>query len=192
MPQRARGWLVALACLSLVPLYACQSPTEEDEESYQVDDFCEGTITPSPGTAEASDGTKTYRIVRGNNQQDDILPYQFKTSFSISLKLNSTATSDDIDLDFPVTITSVTAKVQQAVGGIVSPSTGGEVERYESLLTSATANKWTAVDQTINLTMDVWYTLPSGRKDSLITVTATIKDDSGMVFAKNVEVVINS
>ena len=192
MAQRARGWLVALACLSLLPLYACQSPTEEDEETYEVDDFCEGSITPSPATAEATDGTKTYRIVRGNNQPDDIYAYQFKTTLTLALKLNSNATSEDVDLDFPVSITSVTAKVQQAAGGIVSPSTGGEVEHYESLLTSATANKWTAVDQTITLTMDLWYSLPSGRKDSLVTVTATFKDDTGMVFAKNLEVVINS
>jgi len=191
MPQRARGWLVALACLSLVPVYACQSPTEEDEDTYEVDDFCEGSIAPSPATAVDSDG-KTYRVVRGNNQPDDILPYQFKTSLTIALTLNSNATSEDVDLAFPVGITSVTAKVQQAVGGIVSPSTGGEVEHYESLLTSATANNWPAIDTTITLTMDVWYSLPSGRKDSLVTVTATLKDDDGMTFAKTVEVVVNS
>ena len=91
-----------------------------------------------------------------------------------------------------MTITSVTARVQQAVGGIVSPSTGGEAEHYESLLTSATANKWTAVDQTITLTMDVWYSLPSGKKDSLVTVTATLTDDDGMTFSKTIEVVVNS
>ena len=43
------------------------------------------------------------------------------TSLTISFKLNSNATSEDVDLAFPVGITSATAKVQQAAGGIISP-----------------------------------------------------------------------
>jgi len=166
----------------------CESPTDpDDEDSIGVDDFIEHTYTPEPTHAVVSDG-KTYRLVRGNNQPDEILAYDWKTSFAITLKANSTANSDDLDLTFPLKISSVTAQVQQAAGGIVSPPTGGDTEHYESLVTSATANSLPDVDVSATLTFDVWYDLPSLRREALITVTFVLQDADGRQFQKMVEV----
>jgi hypothetical protein len=38
------------------------------------------------------------------------------------------------------------------------------------------------------MTFDVWYDLPSLRRESLITVSLAFRDSSGKVFTKNVEV----
>ena len=129
---------------------------------------------------------KTYRVVRGNNQPDDILEYDWKVSFAVNVRLNSNSTSEDIDLEFPVEITSATVKVQQASGGIVTPPTGGDAEHYESVITSSTTNRISAVNGTATLYFDVWYDLPNLKKEALATITVTFKDDDGSSFSKDV------
>ena len=170
---------------ALIPLIACQSPTDPDE-TLDVDDFVDATAAPNPAIATESRG-RSYRVVRGNNQPDDILEYDWMTSFSVVVTLNNNANDNDLDLQFPVRITSVSVRVQQAVGGIVTPPTGGDTEKFEAVPTQASGNQFGAVNQPITLSWDVWYDLPSLRREALLTVTIAMADDNGKSFSKIVE-----
>jgi hypothetical protein len=172
-----------------IAMAGCQEPTED--ETLDVDDFLESSASPNPTNASESTDGRTYRVVRGNNQPDEILPFDWRTAFSVSVQLNNNATSDDVDLQFPVQLTSATVKVQQASGGIVSPPTGGEVEHYDSVTSQVTGNQFNAVNQPLSMVFDVWYDLPSLRREALITVTLAFADDDNTTFTKNVEVRVN-
>jgi hypothetical protein len=189
LPMR-QAWLPALLAAAALA-GACQSPTSTDTDTLDVDDFVDASVSPSPATAQASTDGKTYRVVRGNNQPDDILAYDWKTTVSVTVTLNSNAASDDVDLEFPTTILSATAKVEQASGGIVSPPTGGEAEHYESVLVSSTGNSFAAAGASQTMVFDIWYDLPSLRKEALVTFTITLKDDDGATFAKTVTTQVN-
>lgn len=168
---------------------ACQSPTSASD-TVSVDDYVTSVTTPSTAVATESTDGRTYRVVRGNNQADEVLPFKYVTTFTIALTVNSKATDKDIDLSFPLTITSAAGKVQQASGGIVTPPTGGEVEHYDSIILSTSNSTVQAVNGTVTLTFEVWYTLPNGRKDALITESIAFRDDDGVTFAKSVDVVV--
>jgi hypothetical protein len=163
---------------------ACQSPSSADDP-LDIDDILVVT-SPSTTSADASNDGKTYRVVRGNNQPDDILTYDWKTSFSIGLQFNDAADDKDA-LTFPVTISSVTVKVQQASGGIVTPPTGGDIEHYE-FVTSASSNTFSAVGSNVGIAFDVWYDLPSLRKEALVTVALSFTDHDGVIVTKTVDV----
>ena len=165
---------------------ACQSPTSASS-TLKVDDFVDATITPNPATALASSG-KTYRVVRGNNQPDEVLPYQYTTTFTVTINLNSNATSSSVNLSFPVTITAAAGKVEQASGGIVTPPTGGNVEHYESVILASSGSSIAAVGGGVTMTFQVWYALPSGNREALVTETISMKDNNGTTFAKDVKV----
>jgi hypothetical protein len=92
-----------------------------------------------------------HRVVRGNNQPDDILTYDWKTNFTINLQFNDAADDKDA-LTFPVKLSSATVKVQQASGGILTPPSGGDVEHYE-FVTSATSNTFAAVGANVGITL---------------------------------------
>lgn len=176
----------AVALLAAAVMTACQSPTST-EDTINVDDFVDVVVSPHPAQGVASDG-RTYRVVRGNNQPDEILPFDWRTAFTLTVTLNQNATDSDLDLTFPVDITAATAKVQQASGGIVSPPTGSETEHYESVLTQASSNRFEGVNSTNTMAFDVWYDLPSLRREALITVSLAFRDSEGKTFTKNVEV----
>lgn len=182
--RRVVGSMFVLVGMSSV--VACQSPTSASD-TLSVDDFVTATISPDPAVAGESTG-RTYRVVRGNNQPDEILTYPYVTSFSITLTVNSNALSDDVDLTFPVTITSVTGKVQQASAGIVTPPTGGEVEHYESVITQSSGSQFAAVNNTVTMSFQAFYALPNGRREALVTQSVALKDNDGKTFTKNVDV----
>jgi hypothetical protein len=192
MVRYGRGTLLLLlAVASLVSMVACQKP-DDDEEDLDVDDFVETSANPSPTNADSAIGSgRTYRVVRGNNQPDEILEFDWHTQFTVSVRLNNNATSKSVDLNFPVQIKSVSLKVEQASGGIVSPPTGGEVEHYDSVTSNVTANQFNAVNENINMTFDVWYDLPSLKKEALISVTIGFADDDNTQFTKVVQVRVN-
>lgn len=187
--HRSSHAVAAAACILALAGTACESPTDPDDDAYTVDDFVESTVTPNPATASTSDG-KTYRVVRGNNQPDEILPYDWKSTFTVSTFLNSNATSEDIDVTFPVKLTSATIQVSQASGGIISPPTGGEVERYEWIIAASSGNQFTAINTDLAVTFDVWYDLPNLRREALLKALLTFVDDDGVSFTKTVEVLI--
>lgn len=177
-----------LLVLTALLVSGCQSPTED--ESIDVDDFLETSASPSPTNADASTG-RTYRVVRGNNQPDEILEFDWHTGFGLAVRVNNNVTSDDLDFEFPISLTSATLKVQQASGGIVSPPTSGEVEHYESVTSQVSGNQCNGANETLTMYFDVWYDLPSLRKEALVTVTLTFADENDKSFSKNVQVRVN-
>ena len=179
-----RGLAVALVA-SLPWLSACQSPTSPDDD-LDVDDFLEITVSPNPAIADAATDGKTYRVVRGNNQPDEILPFDWKTSFTLFLTLNGRADDKDV-LKFPVDLTTVQLQVKQASGGIVTPPAGGETE-HQDFVTQASGNRFASVNTSNSITFEVWYDLPSLRKEALATVSLSFKDADGQTFSKNYDV----
>jgi hypothetical protein len=175
--------VLAVTCSLLAG--ACQSPTEADD-ALNVDDFLEISVTPNPAIATESTDGKTYRVVRGNNQPDDILAYDWRTSFTLALTLTGKA-DDKEALEFPVDITTVTLQVKQASGGIITPPTGGEIEYY-TYVTQASANRYSAVNQTNSIAFDVWYDLPSLRREALVQVSIGFKDNDDSTFTKTYDV----
>jgi hypothetical protein len=178
-------WLIAAVLMAP----ACQSPTAASDTP-SVDDFLITSVTPDPVNADAATDGKTYRVVRGNNQPDEILAFDWKTSFTVRLTLNDKADDDDY-LNFPVDITSATIKVQQASGGILSPPTGGDTEHFDYVISNTSSNRFCCVNASNETTFDVWYDLPSLRKEALITVSLAFKDTDGVAFSKSIDVRVN-
>lgn len=184
MTQSNRRHVIGIV-VSLLSIAGCQSPTDPDE-TLEVDDFLEVSATPNPTAAiEATDG-RSYRVVRGNNQPDDILLFDWKTAFTVTATLNSQADDDDT-LEFPVKLTAVTLVVRQASGGIVTPPTSGEVEKFD-YVTNANTNIFPAVNSSVSIGLEVWYDLPSLRREALVTVSLSFADDDGQTFTKSVDV----
>ncbi len=187
MRRGLRATLLPLLITVLVSAAGCQSPTDPDDTP-EVDDFLVANISPGAtvNASESADG-RTYRVVRGNNQPDEILPYDWKTTFAVSITLNDKADDDDY-LTFPVDLTSATVAVKQASGGIVTTPTGGDTEHSDYVVSHTTSNRFGAVNSTNTLTFDVWYDLPSLRREALITVQLTFQDADGLTFSKSIEV----
>jgi hypothetical protein len=174
------GALAAIAAGAVI-LTGCQRPTEASDPT-SVDDFVDASAPSAVNAATSTDG-RTYRVAR-NNESDLIVPYQFKTSFAVMLTLNGNASDSKYDLTFPVTLTQVTVKVNQASGGIVTPPTTGDPERSDYVVTQASGNKFASANTSITMNVDVWYTMPSQQKEALITVTFNLIDTDGKAFAK--------
>ena len=176
-------WLLALATGLAM---GCQSPTDPDN-AIQYNEVVDVTATPDPIIADTSTGGRTYRIVRGNNQPDEILPYDWHAVFSVTSAFNSKATDKDIAIKFPVRVTATTLTVKQASGGIVTPPTGSETEKFEFVTLNATGNQMSGVNSPISLTFEVWYHLPSLRKEAVINLAFSFVDDDGTTFQKTVD-----
>jgi hypothetical protein len=164
----------------------CQNPATPDETA-NYSDALTVTVSPDPIQADNQTGGKTYRVVRGNNQPDEMLPYDWHAIFSSSLVLTQTATDEDLDLDFPIRITGATLAVKQATGGIITPPTGTDTEKYEYVPLSATGNQFTAVGSPISLSVEMWYDLPSLRKECVVTLTYAFVDNDGTTFSRTVD-----
>jgi hypothetical protein len=176
----------ALAFAVVLPwLAGCQSPTDPDD-TLEVDDFLDITVTPAMATAAESTDGRSYRVVRGNNQPDDILTYDWKTAFTLTATLNSRADDDDA-LEFPVDLTGITLVVKQASGGIVTAPSGGETEKFD-YVTSASGNVYGAVNSSVTIGFDVWYDLPSLKREALVSVTLSFRDNDDQTFSKTYDV----
>ena len=165
---------------------ACQNPNDPTD-TINYSEALDITVTPDPIVADNQTGGKTYRVVRGNNQPDELLPYDWHSVFSSTLTLNNNATNEDLDLDFPIRITGATLSVKQATAGIVTPPSGGETEKFEYVPLSATSNQFGAVNTPISLTFEMWYDLPSLRKESVVTLTYSLVDNDGTSFQRIVD-----
>jgi len=71
-------------------------------------------------------------------------------------------------------ITALNATVQQSAGGIVIPPSGGQ-QIYFKFNSTAATNVINAKGNA-NVIFDVYYTLPSGGKEALVTVAFTFQD----------------
>lgn len=172
-----------LSLLALITtLSACQSPTStSNTKSY--DDAVDVTTAPNPIIADTNTGGKTYRIVRGNNQPDEIAAYDWHATFTSTVSFNSTATDKDVDLSFPIRLSSATLVVKQASGGIVTPPTGTDKEYYEFVTVNASGNQFGTVGSPVSGTFEIWYDLPSLRKEAVVSLSLSFVDNDSKTFS---------
>jgi hypothetical protein len=183
----ARMAICVVVVAGLTACLGCQSPTNASSTT-SVDDYVASSYSPLPAIAATSKGV-TYRVVRGNNQPDDILEYQYTTTFTANVTIVSNPS--DVNLTFPVAVTSVTGKVEQATGGIVTPPTGGDVEHYQSVILSSSDSSFGNTGASVQMTFQVWYSLPNGGKECLVTESVALKDKDGKTFTKDVKVKVS-
>jgi len=181
-----RAAIVLVGAIAGLSAAACQNPNEPSD-TIDYSEALEITVDPDPIVADGATGGKLYRVVRGNNQPDEMLPYDWHAVFSSTLLLNSNANSDDLDLDFPVRITGATLAVKQATGGIITPPSGSETEKFEYVPLAASGNQFAAINSPISLTFEVWYDLPSLRKECVMTLTYGFVDNDGTSFQRIVD-----
>src|SRR5688500_6894206 len=111
-----RTCVCAAVAAILVATAACQNPNDPTD-TVDYSEALDITVTPDPIIADNQTGGKTYRVVRGNNQPDELLPYDWHLVFTSTLTLNDNATNEDLDLDFPIRITGATLSIKQATAG---------------------------------------------------------------------------
>ena len=181
-----RAAIVLVGAIAGLSAAACQNPNEPSD-TIDYSEALEITVDPDPIVADGATGGKLYRVVRGNNQPDEMLPYDWHAVFSSTLLLNSNANSEDLDLDFPVRITGATLAVKQATGGIITPPSGSETEKFEYVPLTASSNQFGAINSPITLTFEVWYDLPSLRKECVVTLTYAFVDNDGTSFQRIVD-----
>ncbi|HEU4686974.1 MAG TPA: hypothetical protein VFS23_01360, partial [Vicinamibacterales bacterium] len=88
MVHAVRRLFLGLATLAIA---GCQSPTDPSDV-VRYDEVVDVTAAPDPIVADTTTGGRTYRIVRGNNQPDEILPYDWHAVFSATVSFNNNAT----------------------------------------------------------------------------------------------------
>jgi hypothetical protein len=180
----ARARVAALA--AAVCAAGCQSPTDPSDQ-VRYDETVDIASTPDPISADTQTDGRTYRVIRGNNQPDEILAYDWHAVFSANVNLNANANDDDLDVDWPVKITATTVTVKQASGGIITPPTGSDSEKFEFVTLSASGNQMAGIDNPINLTFEIWYDLPSLRKEAVVQLAVSFIDNDGTTWAKTVD-----
>jgi hypothetical protein len=184
IPVLARARVAVL--IAAAAAAACQSPTgPTDRMTY--DEAIDITSSPDPIASDSQTGGRTYRIVRGNNQPDEIQPYDWHMIFGASIVLNGNATDDDLDIDFPVRVVATTLTIKQASGGIITPPSGSDTEKYEFVTLSASGNQIAGTGAPVNLNFEVWYDLPSLRKEAVVQMAASFVDNDGTTFQKTVD-----
>ena len=157
MPRSRRAAVLASTAVWLV---ACSSPTDPSATTAKVD----LTANPNPTSALPSSGV-TYTIVGDATHPDQIKEYPWQTHFSVNM-----AETAGVGLD----ITSISVKVQQAAGGIITPPTNGQIEHYQ--FTSQSSGNRLEGHGTAVVGFDVWYALPNQGREAVITVIVTFLD----------------
>ena len=182
MFRREKGTLLIVAA-SLSLMCACQSPTEPTDLDYiDVD-------APSSVSSTGPSG-RTYRIAATDNEPAKVIEYPYVARFTVTLRMTQDATNEDGALDFPVDVTASNATVSPASGGIVvPPPTGTQV--YSEIVPFASGNRFNAVGDTVTITYDVYYHLPSGGKEALINLSFTLVDDDDNSFGETLQVKVS-
>ena len=165
---------------------ACQNPASPDN-TVNYHEALDVTVTPDPIEADTQTGGKMYRAVRGNNQPDEMLAYDWHAVFSSTLVLNDNARKEELNIDFPLRITAATLTVKQATGGIITPPGGTEKETFEYVPLSASSNQFPGVASPITVSFEVWYDLPSLRKECVVTLSYSFVDNDGTGFSRSVD-----
>jgi hypothetical protein len=177
MLRRVKGTLL-LVTASL--MCACQNPTEPTDL-----DYIEVSAPSSVGASGPSG--RTYRIPATDTEPAKTVEYPWLARVTISLRITPDAGNEDGALDFPVLVTGTTATVQPASGGIVVPPPTGTTV-YSEIVPFASSNQFNAVNETLNITFDVYYDLPGGGKEALITFNFTFKDADDNSFGDTAQV----
>jgi hypothetical protein len=132
---------------------SCDSPTSSSTDELDVT----FSVTPDPAIATASTGVK-YKVT---NADDSIsyYDYAYRAPFTLHIQENA---------GMPLDIASIDLTVQQATGGIVVTPSGGDSLYFK--FNSAAATKHINANGSADIGFDVWYDLPNGGKEALITV----------------------
>ena len=153
-------------------LAACQeTPLAPTDETPQ--DAVEIFTVPEPVYAVPSTGVT---FMHG----DDVRDYAFLASFDLILRANP-------DNGFAISVASDSLVLQQILTSPVEgPGGGVDRERYQHQSRDAGAALGPGGE--ISRGFDVWYTLPSGRRETIITVTLDFVDDRGVEFTRTHQV----
>ena len=157
MPRSMRAAVLASTAVWLV---GCSSPTDPSATTAKVD----LTANPNPTSALPSSGV-TYTIVGDATHPDQIKQYPWQTHFSVTM-----AETAGVGLD----ITSISVKVQQAAGGIITPPTNGEIEHYQ-FTSQSSGNRLEGHGMAV-VGFNVWYALPNQGREAVVTVIVTFLD----------------
>lgn len=181
MPPTTRRAATVVAALVMC---ACQSPTDPDEAI----DIIEVTVSPSPASAVGPTG-RTYTVSRTDGSVET-REYDWKSTFTLDVVLTEDADKEEVGMDFPLDITSATVAVQQASGGIITPPTGSETEKYEFAIVQSSSNRFVSAGTSIQMTFDVWYDLPNRGREARINVTLGFRDEGSLAFSEAVPVTV--
>jgi hypothetical protein len=165
-----RAVLTLLPLLAVAGLGACSSPTSSTP-TLSV------TLTNTPNPASASGPTGVQYKVTNADSTVSYYEYDYRTSFSVTIQETGGKALD---------ITALDLKVEQATGGIViSPSGGDQV--YYKFNSSAVTNHINAKGSA-EVGFDVWYDLPSGGREALVTVGFTFQDSDKNTYSDTLQV----
>jgi hypothetical protein len=167
MTQRTFQAALLLAAVSW--LGACSSPTSSTELSVDV------TANPDPATASESHGV-TYQVTNADSTYSTY-EYSYRASFTATIQETGGTALD---------ITALDLKVQQATGGIVITPSGGD-QIYFKFNSSAVTNHINAKGSA-EVGFDVWYRLPNGGREALVTVGMSFKDKDDNTYSKTLQV----
>lgn len=130
-------------------------------------------LSSAPATLTAEPSTGVTVMVDGAPVTLD-----WKASFAVVL---------NIDLDHePVEITSVTNIVRQTVGGVVVITTPPDVEHFLFEQRILGNRLEPGGEQAIEF--DVWYSLPNGEREALITVNFAFTADVRGLFVNSIDI----
>lgn len=160
--------LIGAGCMS-----ACNAPTSSTPT-------LELTITSNPDPASASGPTGVQYKVTNADASVTLYDYDFRTSFTLTI-----LETGGMALD----ITALNLTVQQATGGIViTPSGGDQVYfKFNSLAPTNHINARGSAD----VGFDVWYDLPNGGREALITVGMSFKDSDDNTYSDTHQVKVS-
>jgi hypothetical protein len=168
--RRAAHAVLLVALAVLAP--ACSAPTSSTPT-------LEVTITPNPDPAQASGSTGVQYKVTNADSTVSYYDYDYRTSFSITIQ-----ETGGLSLD----ITSINLTVQQATGGIVITPSGGD-QVYFKFNSQAPTNHINAKGSAA-VGFDVWYDLPNGGREALVTIGLSFKDDDDNTYSQTAQVKI--
>jgi hypothetical protein len=157
-----RPLTVATVVGMAVCLCSCDTPTDSSSSTTSASVTLTGN--PNPALAQPSTG-RFYKVTYSTDKPDELREYDWVASFGVNL-----TETGGVGLD----ITALSVKEQQAAGGIITPPTAGEVERYE-YVSSSSGNRLEGKGSAV-VNFDVWYDNPNLRRDAVVTVSFTFVD----------------
>jgi hypothetical protein len=162
---------IAGVLLSAVWLAACGSTTTTSAAATF-------SVVPATATAVASTSGKSFTILGDSTHADRVIPYPWQTSFTVTITENAGVGRK---------ITGVSISVHQASGGVIMTPTGSDVEHYDYL--SQVANNTIPAKGTGTVAFNpVWYWLPNGGREAVVTMTFSFLDDNNSSFSEQTTV----
>jgi hypothetical protein len=165
-----RAVLTFSSILAAAWLPACSAPTSSSPT-------LEVTLSSNPDPASASGPTGVQYKVTNADDSVTLYEYDYRTSFTVTVQETGGMALD---------VTALNLTVQQATGGIVITPSGGD-QVYFKFNSSAATNHINA-NGSATVGFDVWYDLPSGGREALITVGFTFQDDDDNTYSDTLQV----